>query len=116
VSRGAFAAFVYAATYIVSSAHADQFRTKCTYMNFSKNGDYFNGSCVVVSSSDQEGRYIEEFQAGNRRIRIVLENRQGQWGQITFNGKIGMSFEENRYSHYYSPSDLSEMLESALTR
>jgi hypothetical protein len=105
--------FCIGAASVVSAAPADQFQTKCSYMNFVTN-DYFDGRCTVTASSDRQGNYTEEFQAGNRRIRIVLSNRQGQWGQITFNGKPGMHFEENRYTYHYSPSDLSEMLDSTL--
>jgi hypothetical protein len=111
VVRGTLGIAVVVAFCIASEVGADQFRTKCTYMDFATK-DYFDGRCIVTSLLDSSGKYIEEFQAGKTRIRIVLSGRQGQWGQITFNGKPGMRFEENRYTFHYSPLDLGEVLDS----
>ena len=97
-------------SFVSFQASGEYYSGKCEYMRFD-NQDSYSGRCRIASSTDAQGHYIEEVQAGKFKIKIVLEERQGVWSRISFNGKPGMGFETNRTMFHYSPMDLSAILE-----
>jgi hypothetical protein len=92
---------------VAGCAHAaDQLSVRCFYFNVATK-QIFDGRCIVTLSANHE-----DFQVGDRTIRIVSGERQSQWERITFNNKPGMRFEQDRDTYHYTSSDLSEALDT----
>ena len=84
---------------------------RCSYFNVKTDELQDSAKCVVTYSENAKGQFTETYTIKGRVVATITElDRQGQWAAITFNGKVGMRYEQNRYSYEYSPMDLSETL------
>lgn len=88
------------ATAFAAAAAAEEYRTYCEYTGPADAS--FTGTCIESWDGD-----LHTVRAGKYHIRIVNQDRQGQWTRILFDGKPGMQYEINRQTEVLAPADLS---------